>query len=627
MSDNPEKKFPAEFPPVSTEQWEEVIRKDLKGADYEKKLIWNTLEGIPLRPYYRSGDIENLDHLKSAPGEFPFIRGKKKNSGDWLVRQDFYVKDRVSANTKAIDALMKGATSIGFVMDRSSNITAGDIPDLIKDICLASAEVNFIFSNPPVDLPGVIYMENISRGGTDSEVHGSLAYDPMGVLFTTGNYPEGGEEKAFDTAASLVETAGKLPNFTVIEVNASVFHNAGGSAVEELAFALSSAAGYLERLTAKGISAEQAAEKIRFTFATGRNYFMEIAKYRAARYLWSKMLEAWDVGPGTAGKLFIHAVTSAWNKTIYDPYVNMLRSTTEAMSAVLGGADSLAVDPFDKTFKRDGSLFSERIARNTQLVLKEEAYFDKVVDPAGGSYYIESLTGALIEEAWKLFLETDESGGIEKAFRQGFIQDKIGSTAGKRDQYIATRRDVLLGTNQYPNPSERALDKIDRGVTWPEQQVAESTIATPLKLYRGAMAFEELRLKTEKHAGGPPKVFLLTYGNLTMRKARAGFSSGFFGCAGFKIIDNPGFEDPADGAKAALAANADIVVICSSDQEYLQIVPAITSQLGGKAIPVIAGYPKESMDGLKAEGIRHFIHVRVNVLETLQQFQKELGIK
>ncbi len=626
MPENHNKKLFAGFPPVSVRQWEDLIRVDLKGADYNRKLVWKTPEGIPVRPYYSSEDIRDLEHLKSLPGEFPFVRGKKTMSNDWLVRQDIRVEDIAAANNRALDALMNGAGSLGFLLDDNVDYSQEDISLLLKDICLASAEINFISEGPPARLPEMADRENIARGGTIYELHGSVEYDPLGALLTKGNYPQG-EKRAFDLAVSMAQYASRLPNFTVINVNAAIFHNSGGSAVQELAFAIAAASEYLGRLTSAGIPAGDAAEKIKFTFAAGSNYFMEIAKFRAARYLWSKVIEAWELDPAIAGKMVIHAVTSGWNKTIYDPYVNLLRSTTETMSAVLGGADSMTVDPFDKPFRKGGNPFPERIARNTQLVLKEEAYFDKVADPAAGSYYIESLTNSLIEESWKLFLQTSDKGGLHEAFRSGFIQDTIEDTAAKRDSYIALRRDVLLGTNQYPDPGERVIDNIDLAAVNPVQPVAEDKLGRPLKIYRGAQAFERLRLKTEKLPGGPPKVFLLTYGNPAMRKARAGFSAGFFGCAGFSIIDNPGFSTASEGVQAALESGAPVVVVCSSDDEYTQIVPDIAAELENRAILVVAGYPADHAEQLKNAGVKHFIHVRSNVLETLQKFQEELGIQ
>ncbi|TVR70881.1 MAG: methylmalonyl-CoA mutase small subunit [Marinilabiliales bacterium] len=626
MKHNPASKLFGEFPPVPVSQWEELIAKDLKGADYEKKLIWKTIEGIPIKPYYTAADTEKLAHLKALPGRFPFVRGTRERTNDWLVRQDIPVNNPQDANIAALDALMKGAGSIGFILEPGTRYTPKDISQLLNNICLASAGINFMSAQPPEDLLQILDKENISRGGTVSDLHGSVEYDPLGTLFITGNYPYG-EENAFRLAALMVNDAGRIPRFTALNVDASVFHNAGGSAVQELAFAMASAAAYLERLTSAGIPAAQAAKKIRFTFAAGSNYFMEIAKFRAARYLWSQLLKAWDLEPETAAGTVVHAVTSMWNKTVYDPCVNMLRSTTEAMAAVLGGADSLTVHPYDKAFSDEGAPFPARIARNTQLVMKEEAYLDKVADPAAGSYYIESLTSSLIEEAWKLFLQVDAEGGIEKAFIKGTVGKLIGETAAKRDNYIAMRRDTLLGTNRYPDPAEKVSGKHGAAAFWPQQKVDDRPLAEPLKLYRGAKAFEELRFRTENHHGGVPEVFLLTYGNLAMRKARAEFSSGFFGSAGFRITNNPGFGSPQEGAEAALKSGASIVVVCSSDEEYPEIVPEIAGIIDGKAILVVAGYPKESLEMLKDAGLKYFIHIRSNVLETLQQFQHDLGIK
>jgi methylmalonyl-CoA mutase len=618
MSQNPEEKLFSEFPPVTVAEWEELIRKDLKGADYEKKLTWLTPEGIRLRPYYTAEDIKQLS------GNIPF-GGRTRNRG-WLVRQDIAVEDPAAANAKAIDCLMKGASSIGFILDDKSAHTDAGLEILLRDVCLASAEINFITTNPAATLPGILEKVNASGGGSLTDIHGSIEYDPLGMLFTTGRFPGNDESRCFDNATLLVENASRLQNFTVLNVHAPVFHDSGGSAVQELAFAMASAAQYLERLTDKGISADKAAQKIRFTFSAGNNYFMEIAKFRAARYLWSKVLEAWDADPAISASMFIHSVTSRWNKTLYDPYVNMLRTTTEAMAAILGGADSLTVGPFDEVSSADGTAFSTRVARNAQLVIREEAYFDRVADPAAGSYYMESLTASLVGHSWDLFLETVDAGGITRAFTNGWVQDRIEETARMRDQSLASRQHVLVGTNQFPDPFERVTDSKGQIMRdWAEREEIKGP-GRPLRLYRGAEAFEDIRLKTEKSAE-TPSVSLLLYGNPVMRKARAGFASGFFGCAGFRIIDHPAFSDPEEGVKAALQSKASMVVICSSDEEYPVIVPAIADALQDRATLVVAGYPKESLEMLKSHGVKHFIHIRSNILETLRQFQAELGIQ
>ena len=290
----------------------------------------------------------------------------------------------------------------------------------------------------------------------------------------------------------------------------------------------------------------------------------------------------------------------------------MLRTQTEAMSASLGGVDSMTVLPFDSVYQKPDE-FSERIARNQQLLLKEESHFDKVADPAAGSYYIETLTYSIAEQAWKLFLEIEEKGGFFAEVQNGNVQADLKATADKRLKNVSSRREVLLGTNQFPNFSEISGKK---PVEKPERE--ENT----LEFVRAAEEFEALRFATEA-AAKRPKVFMLTIGNLAMRLARAQFSSNFFACAGYEIIDNLGFESVQEGVEAARKADADIIVLCSSDEEYSDFAPQAYELTKEKEILVVAGAPA-SMDELKAQGIEHFIHVRTNVLEALQGFNSLL---
>ena len=301
----------------------------------------------------------------------------------------------------------------------------------------------------------------------------------------------------------------------------------------------------------------------------------------------------------------------------------MLRTTTETMSAAIAGADSISVMPFDTTFK-EADDFSYRIARNQQLLLKEESYLDKIVDPAAGSYYIENLTDSISQYAWQNFLAIEDKGGFTKAIREGFVQDEIAKTAQQRDMDIATRRTTIIGTNQYPNLTESMNAKIEK-----HHCCCNCDHADEIKIlqpYRGAEAFEHLRLATEQ-SGKRPKVFLLTYGNLAMRRARSGFATNFFGVAGYEIVDNNGFASADEGVKAALDQKADIVVLCSSDEEYAEITETACNLLKGKVKAIVlAGYPKDMVDTYKGYGIDEFIHVKTNVLESLTAFQKLMGI-
>ncbi|MFP4469129.1 MAG: methylmalonyl-CoA mutase family protein [Bacteroidales bacterium] len=615
-----------EFRPVTTEEWENQILKDLKGADYQRKLVWKTREGFDVQPYYRQEHLEGLEYLDVYPGDFPFVRSGRKNQNNWFIRQDIRVESIEAANKKALDILMKGIDSLGWVLDSSRRYSIDEIEKLMENIYAQIVEVNFVCGKQAPEIFD-IYFELVKKYNRDlQKIHGSVNYDPLGQLMSTGNFYSS-EAEDFETCHQLIEASKHAPHFRTLAVSAYHFKNAGANNVEELAFALACGNEYLSRLTEKGLSVDSIAPNIKFHFGVGSDYFLEIAKIRAARLLWARIVNAYGPSDAWITRTHIHAVTADWNKSLYDPYVNMLRTTTEAMSAIIGGANSLTVRPFNASFETP-SEFSERIARNQQLLLKEESHFDKIVDPAAGSYYIENLTNAIVEEAWKLFLETDEIGGFTEAFKQGFVQGRIGATAKKRDIDIATRKEVLVGTNQYPNFGEKLDESINPDVMKPSNSSVTGAIAEPLKIYRGAQAFEQLRAATDIYARDHkrPAAFMFTYGNLAMRRARSQFSSNFFACAGYEAIDNNGFTHIDQGVKAALDSKAEIVVICASDEDYPAIAPDINEKIGDKAIVVIAGYPKDTVEELKSKGIRHFIHMKSNVLETLKEFQKQLGI-
>ena len=610
-----------EFPPVSTEKWEEVINKDLKGADYEKKLVWKTIEGFKVKPYYRAEDLENLEYLDSNPGQEPYTRGKHTDNNVWDIRQDINVNDVQQANAIALEAVKRGATSLGLCACEAD--TKEKMQQLLKGINLEAVKINFLCAKNMLETLK-LFVEVINANGFDAKkVAGSTNYDMFSHALLHGEYRES-EAASFATAKALVEYAkANLPLFRVLTINGRHIHNAGSNIVQELGFSLAAANEMIAQLTDMGCKMEQVASSITLSFATGSNYFMEIAKVRAARLLWSKIVEQYHPSCGCAFKVFIHTTSSNWNKSIYDPYVNMLRTTTETMSAAIAGADAISVAPFDSAFK-DADEFSYRIARNQQLLLKEESYLDKIVDPAAGSYYIENLTNSIAQYAWENFLAVESKGGFAKAIAEGYIQDEVAKVAQQRDMDIATRKTTILGTNQYPNLIEKMDSKIEKkGCCCCGK--GNGTIKT-LHQYRGAEAFEQLRLATEK-SGKRPKVFLLTYGNLAMRKARSGFATNFFGVAGYEIIDNAGFKTAEEGINAALESKADIVVMCSSDDEYAEIAEAVCNGLKGKVKSIVlAGYPKEQVETYKGYGVDEFIHVKTNVLESLTQFQKLMGI-
>ena len=618
MAELKEKLF-SEFAPVSTEEWMAKITADLKGVPFEKKLVWKTGEGFNVNPFYRAEDIEGLKTTESLPGEFPYVRGTKKDN-DWKVRQNIEVCCFKGANEKALDLLTKGVTSLGFII-KGDEVNEENIATLLEGICPASVELNFNTCNCKAEKLIGILADYFKGKGVDAEkCYGSVNYDAFKKPLVKGKE----NSEWVEGAAAVLKAGQALPNYRVLAVNAFLFNNAGAYISQELGYALAWGNELMAKLTEAGFTADEVAKKIKFNLGISSNYFMEIAKFRAARWLWAEIVAAYKPACECACKMVAHAQTSEWNMTVYDAHVNLLRSQTEAMSAALAGVDSITVRPFDKICQTPDD-FSERIARNQQLLLKEECHLDKVVDPSAGSYYVEVLTNSLADVAWKLFLEVEEKGGFSVAVNAGEIQNAVNASNVARKKAVATRREILLGSNQYPNFTEVAADKIQEkgSCCCGGGHCGEATIPA-LDFSRGASEFEALRMTTEK-SGKTPKVFMLTIGNLAMRLARSQFSANFFGCAGYKIIDNLGFDTVEAGVEAAVKAGAEIVVLCSSDDEYAEFAPAAYKALAGRAEFVVAGAPA-CADDLKAQGIDQFVNVKSNVLETLKAFNAKLGI-
>lgn len=615
MAISKREKLFTEFPPVPTEKWEEVITADLKGADYERKLVWRTGEGFNVRPYYRAENLEGIRFLGSQAGEFPFVRGTRTHNR-WRVHQTIEVQFPKKANAEALQLLNSGVDSLGFCIAKEG-FMAGDIDQLLAGIEIPAVEITFC-GMKTANMADLV-IAKLEREGIAADAHVAFVIDPLVKgLSQKGDFCSPDGEKCFAKIASLIERTREYKHIRIVTVSAGIFSNAGSTIVEELAFALSAGNDYLARLTDAGIDADTAARKLRFSFSVTSNYFMEIAKFRAARMLWANIVKEYNPAKNCACKMMIHARTADWNQTVYDPYVNMLRGTTEAMSATIAGVHSLEVTPFDAAFE-DPTEFSKRIARNVELLLKNESHFDQVVDPAGGSYYIENLTQSIAAEAWKLFLELEEKDGYTAAYKAGFIKERIAASAAAKDKAIATRRQTLLGANQYPNFTEVA-DKAITAEAVTRKQAEGNTLAP----YRGAMAFEEMRLHVDR-SGRQPKAFMLTCGSLAMARARAQFSCNFFGCAGIRVQDNTFFKSVEEGAKAALESKAEIVVVCAADDDYAEVAPKVKELLGGKAILVVAGAPACTPE-LEAQGITNFINVKSNVLETLKFYLKEMGI-
>ena len=606
------KKLFDQFAPVTPEEWRAKAEVDLKGADFEKKMVWRTNEGFSAQPLYRSVDIADLKQTKSLPGEFPYVRGTRHNN-DWKVRQDIDVDDVQAANAKALEVLEKGINSIGFRLHDGDV----DLKALLNGINLPACEIN-LHCCPKCAVKYAQQLVDLCKeaGCMDTFV-GSIAFDPFKRTFKHGE-PFPGDIVAM--ATELMNIAKPVAHLRVLSVDSLMLNNAGAYIYQELGYALAWGAEWMAMLTDAGFTADEVANRIKFNMGVSTVYFMEIAKFRAARELWALIVKQFNPEGDYSCMMNVNAETTRFNMTMYDSYVNLLRTQTEAMSAALACVDSIVVTPFDAPYKKSDD-FSERIARNQQILLKEESHLDKVVDPAGGSYYVEMLTKNLAESGWKLFLDVEDKGGFKVALESGDIINAVNKSANERFDKVAKRREQLLGTNQFPNFTEKAADKADAR---PKCSCCckhdEPEGAVKLNNKRLAEQFEEIRLQTE-HAANTPKVFMLTIGNLAMRLARAQFSDNFFACAGYELIDNNGFKTVKEGMDAAMEKKADVVVLCSSDDEYPELIPEAVKELNGRAELVLAG---PETDEFKAMGITNFINVRTNVLATLKAFNAKL---
>lgn len=665
-----------DFPPVSLKQWEDQISKDLKGADYKEKLAWRTMEGITVQPFYRREDLEKLSHLGTEPGEFPYVRGTREGQNNWSINQIIYAQKPEDANKKARHAIDRGASALGIFSELVEGQLQGvaiqnqeDFSKALEQVLTEDTSVNL---DTGMGSPFYLAMlDNIvqERGLNQTRINANFVYDPLTFASQRGFYAKESEAWTSDLKQMLEFCTNSYPNVRCLAVDTRPYHNAGATAVQEMAYALAIGNEYLAKLTDAGLSVDDITPHMHFIFSIDSNYFMEIAKFRAVRMLWANLVSQYKPEYDCSSTMYIHAQTSDRNKTIYDPHNNMLRTTTEAMSAAIGGAQMVTTKPYDEPFKQPDQ-FSERIARNAQIIIKEESYLNKVNDPAAGSYYVEMLTDSLAKAAWENFKEVEESGGFEKALNTGTIQQRLAEIQERRNQKVAQRRFKYVGTNQYPNDEERASEKLQ---SYPPHNVTElkstdddfevdtnnvmdslkeaanagNTISSlrnflipmadelpqSITQHRDAQAYEQLRLATERYEkkhGKRPLVFMLTMGNPKMRKARSTFASNFFGCAGYEISDHLGFETVDEAMKAVEEEQPDIMVICSSDKEYSELVEPIceqSKQLAKEPIKVLAGYPKDQIEDLQKAGIDTFIHIKSNALEELQNFHQKLGIE
>lgn len=696
-----------EFPFSTPGDWRQLVEKELKGAPFDKKLVSKTYEGIDLQPIYTQEDSAGLPHLDSLPGFPPYVRGGSAagyRGQAWAVAQELTYATPAAWNSAARHDLDHGQTALTIVLDAAtlqgldpdqapadtvgrgglSLATVDDLAAALDGVDLGKVPLFFQAGSVGVPVAALLAALAQRRGLATSALQGAIAFDPLGGLAQTGSLPTS-LARAYDEMAQLSLWAQEhAPQVQTIAVNGQPYHDGGGSAVQELAFALATAVDYIRALQERGLEIDAIAPRIRFAFSVGANFFTELAKLRAARLLWAQIVAAFG-GQAEAQKMTLHARTSRWNTTALDPHVNLLRSTVEAFAGVAGSCDSLHVGYFDEAIQPPDE-FSRRIARNTHLILSAEAHLSKVVDPAGGSWYVEKLTDDVARRAWELFQTVESKGGMAQALQAGFPQQQIAKIAGQRAAALATRKDILVGTNMYPNTKEKALadhtpdyaaitrERADAlasyrsakhaasapldtlraadagtlvagaiaaaaaGATLGEingalRQGADAGLTiTAIPTQRGSAPFEALRAASEAYlakTGARPRIFLANMGPLLQHKARADFSTAFFQVGGFDVLGNSGFATVEEAAAAAKAADTAAVVICSTDATYPELVPPLAQLIKAErpdTLLILAGYPTDQVESYKAAGIDEFIHLRADVYHVLARVLQTIGV-
>lgn len=614
-----------EFPPISTEAWMAAIAEDLKGADFEKRLVKKTEDGLSVRPFYRKEDLPAS--VGDAPGQFPYTRGASRGK-PWAIRQGFRAPSPREANEQARYALMRGCEQLALVLYPAGTkvLSSEDFETLLDGVFLNAVPV--VLNAGPLGPQALALYANLASKHNLRlhELEGGLDYDPI-VNSIRGYSAAQPEEWRSQLEPVLAFASKRLPKFRVLGVQGQAFDDAGAGVAQQVAYTL---ALFSEYLAGTAIPAGELAKRTELRFGIGSNYFLEVAKLRAARLLTARLLEAFGV-KGVMPTL--HAVTSSANMAAYDPHVNMLRVTTEAMSAAVAGVDSISVQAYDVAFKAPDQ-FSERIARNVQVLLREESHLAKVADPLGGSYAVESLTAQVADQAWAMFQGIEAAGGFVAAWNAGTISEQIGKVVAAKKKAISGRRQNVVGVSFSPNAAEQALPRLSPikpvGVVKALDESVEDLAAklakggsllasapapdrAKLEPFRPFEAFESLRLRVEKHVaegGKQPVVGLVLQGDRTWRKARAEFATGFFSAGGYKVQEG--------------TQGADIAVLCSSDGEYPTLVPEFAA--GPGAIKVVAGYPEDHLEAIKSAGVNDFIHIRLDVAQTLADFHARLGV-
>ncbi len=668
-----------EFKAATYEEWKDAAILALKGVPFDKVMFTKLVDGITLKPIYNQEDVPaDIEQ----PGQFPYRRSTLPlgyAQKPWEIAQTVYSTCPAGFNKKAKSELQKGGTAltVSLAGDGSTKLkTLENWKTAFEGIELNALSVFFKPGSAGLTQLSMLIETCKAQGYSPSELKGGMLFDPMGTMLSKGSLCGGmgycGAMKQMVTMCKWAIDNSK-DDFCVIGVNGSIYTDAGASAMDEVAFMLSTATSYLRAMIAAGLSVDEVAPRIRFNAGISSNLFLEVCKLRALRMLWAEVVRACG-GSDEAAKIKLSATTSRWTISKVDPWVNMLRGTSQAFSAVLGGVDSLDVTPFDVAVRQPDE-FSSHIARNLQLMLAGEFCLDKVVDPAGGSYYVESFTETLAKDAYAIFQSIEAEGGMEESVKAGTVQAKVADIRNKRLVMVDQRRQTVVGCNKYVNLEEEALTSEERISKCSKksgsccssdsapilecdcvEEIAKLALAgsktckiqkalsnlygcgcgfssvTPLEQHHLTERFESLLDKASAYKaanGVRPMVHLANYGPLRLHKARADFAQDFLRSAGFDTSYSTGNECPEEMAKLAAESGCKACVICSTDATYPEIVAAFCSAVRS-LVPdmeiLLAGYPVEHIEAFKAAGVNDFIHVKANCYNVLSSLQTKLGI-
>ena len=694
-----------EFKKPTYEEWKEAATALLKGKPFDKAMYTKTPEGITLQPIYMKDTLENLPHTNSLPGFAPYVRGTKATGNlvePWLICQEVYASAPKEFNEIMKDVLYRGQTALNMALDMPTQLcmdpddenavnvgergvsisTLEDLSVALNEIVLDVLPMHVNLGSNPVPMTGMLYAYMDKENKNISDLKGVWGYDPLGFLAKFGTLPVE-IEKIYDLMAiSLKWSIDNDTKLKTILVEGHPYHNGGADAIQEVSYAMATAVEYISAMMDRGFKIDQIANRVAFSFSLGSNFFMELSKIRAARVVWAKIIESFG-GNSESQKIYIHGKTSSWTKTVYDPYVNMLRNASEAFSGAMGGIDSLEIIPFDEPI-READGFSRRISRNIQSILQDECHFTQPIDPAGGSWYIEYLTNEIAQKTWEWFQDIEKQGGMYTSIEKEEIQSAVELKYEEKFKNMAKRKHVWVGTNMYANMTEEKLDIRDRDF----EKVKEERIndlnkfrsnidskkfeeslknnidkenvleevkklvlngasigqigkldafnsnsdieVKSVKYQRGAERFENLRDKTNKmkENGKEIEVFSINIGPIPQHKPRADFSRGFFEVGGFKVIGNNGFKTNDEAILAACESKAQIGIICSTDAVYPEVVPEIARKIKEKKpemILILAGRPPKELETLYREaGVEHFIYMGANCYELLSNLQREV---